>query len=52
MSRIRGRKPTYEERKLLTAYGHDTYEWLVTKNTPLFIEIVNRETGKILIIEK
>lgn len=52
MSRIRGRKPTYEERKFLVANGYDTYVWLVTKNTPTFIELVHRDTGEVQTIEK
>ena len=52
MSRIRGRKPTYEERKILKANGYDTYVWLVTKSTPTYIEIMNRDTGDIEILNK
>lgn len=52
MSRIRGRKPTYEERKILIANGYDTYVWLVTKNTPTFIELVHRDTGEVKTIDK
>lgn len=52
MSRIRGRKPTYEERKILTTNGFDTYAWLVTKNTPTFIELMHRTTGEIKTIDK
>ena len=52
MSRIRGRKPTYEERKILQKNGYDTYDWLVTKSTPTFIEIVNKDNGDIKIINK
>ena len=47
MNRIRGRKPTYEERKILTVNSYDTYAWLVIKNTPTFIELMHRTTGEI-----
>lgn len=50
--RIRGRKPTYEERKILKMKGYDTYVWLVTKNTPTFIELMHRDTGEIATIGK
>lgn len=52
MSRIRGRKPTHEERRILTANGFDTYAWFVTKNTPTFIELMQRTTGAIKTIDK
>ena len=50
--RIRGRKPTYEERKILKKKGYDTYVWLVTKNTPTLIELMHRDTGEIATIIK
>lgn len=50
--RIRGRKPTYEERKILNMKGYDTYLWLVTKNTPTFIELMHRDNGEIATICK
>ena len=50
MSRIRGRKPTYTERKILQKNGYDTYDWLVTKSTPTFIELINRNSGEITTI--
>lgn len=51
MSKIRGRKPTREERKILTLNGYDTYIWLVVKSTSTFLELMNRETGKIAKID-
>ena len=50
--RIRGRKPNYEERKILMKAKLDTYVWLVTKNTQTYLELCNRNTGEILILEK
>lgn len=50
--RIRGRKPTYEERKIISKAKYDTYTWLVTKNTSKMLEIVHRETGEVKTIEK
>lgn len=50
--RIRGRKPTYNERKILMANGYDPHQWLVTKDTPEMIELMNRENGEIVQIDK
>ena len=47
-----GKKPTYEQRKLLTANGYDPYAWLVIKDTPQFMQIASREGGAIITIEK
>lgn len=49
---MQGKKPSYEERKILQAEGLDTYVWLVQKNSPKFIQIVNKETGEIKKLEK
>ena len=50
--RSSGRKPTREERKIIADAGLDTYEWLVQKNTTNSMQIVNRKTGEVKIIEK
>ena len=50
--RIRGRKPTYAERKIISAEKLDTYGWLVLKSTSTFLEILHRETGEVNQIEK
>lgn len=50
--RVRGRKPTYEERKIIAKANYDTYTWLVTKNTSKMLEIVHRETGEVKTIDK
>lgn len=39
---MKGKKPTYEERKLIAKAGLDTYEWLVQKDTSSIIQLVNR----------
>lgn len=52
MKRIRGTKPTYEERKILSFYGLDTYSWLVQKNTSTDIQIIHKTTGEIKTIKK
>ena len=46
------KKPTYEERKLIANEGLDTYVWLVQKNCPEFMQIVNKETGEVKKIVK
>ncbi len=43
---MKGKKPTYEERKIIAAEGLDTYKWLVQKSTSSFMQIVNKETGE------
>lgn len=43
---MKGKKPTYEERKLISKAGLDTYEWLVQKNTSTIIQLVNRNDEK------
>lgn len=50
--RVRGRKPTYEERKIIEKAKYDTYSWLVTKNTSTFLELVHRETGEVKVLNK
>lgn len=49
---MKGKKATYEERKILEKRGYDAYVWLVQKNTPTFLQIVNRETKEEVRIEK
>lgn len=49
---MKGKKPTYEERKLIAANGLDTYVWLVQKNCPEFMQVVNKETGEVKKIVK
>lgn len=41
----RGRKPTYEQRKLLLKNGYEPAEWLVIKNTTYEMVIVSRQDG-------
>lgn len=49
--RIRGTKPTREERKLLAEHNIDTHKYLVRKHTSTFIEIIHIETGEIIKID-
>lgn len=49
---MQGKKPTYQERKILESNGYDPYEWLVQKNAVDFIQIVNRDTKEIKVIQK
>ena len=41
-----GKKPTYEQRKLIEQWGLDAHHWLVTKDTPKQMEIVHRHSDK------
>jgi len=49
---MKGKKPTYTERKILSSKGMDTYEWLVQKSTPKYLQVVNRNTNEERVIEK
>lgn len=49
---MKGKKATYEERKRIAAEGLDTWVWLVQKDTPEFMQIVNKETGEVKVIQK
>lgn len=49
---MQGKKPTYEQRKFLERNDLDTYEWLVQKDTPNFMQLVSKESGKTITIEK
>lgn len=49
---MKGKKPTWQERKILEKAGYDIYEWLVQKNAPTFLQIVNRETKEEVKIDK
>ena len=37
-----GKKPTYEQRKLLKEWGLNTYDWLVVKDTSTEMVVVHR----------
>lgn len=50
--RISGRKPTREERKIIANAGLDTYTWLVQKNTNNEMQVINKSTGEIKVINK
>ena len=41
---MNGKKPTFNERKILERDGYDTRKWLVQKNTSEFLQIVNKDT--------
>lgn len=41
-----GKKPTYEQRKVIQRWGLDTYDWLVVKDTPQEMVLVNRYNEK------
>lgn len=37
-----GKKPTYEQRKVIEALGLDAHDWLVSKDTPREMVLVHR----------
>ena len=47
-----GKKPTYEQRKVIAANGYDTTAWLVVKDTPDEMVLTNRHDGQIKTIHK
>lgn len=49
--KIRGIKPTREERKILIKNDIDTYEWLIQKHTSTEIQIIHKETGEVKVIK-
>lgn len=45
--RSNGRKPTREERKIISNASFDTYKWLVQKHTSTELKIINKDTGEV-----
>lgn len=41
-----GKRPTLENKKIIKSHGLDPYEWLVVKDLPNSLEIVNRKELK------
>jgi hypothetical protein len=48
----KGSKPTPEQKKLMDAAFFSSPDWLVQKDTPTFLRIVDRRTGKVQFIPK
>ena len=49
---VKGDKPTPEQKKLMDAAFFSSADWLVQKDSPTFLCIVDRQTGKIQFIPK
>lgn len=49
---MQGRKPTREEWKILEANDLNTREWLVQKNGNEKMQLISKESGKIITISK
>lgn len=49
---MNGKKPTREQRKLISENGLYAADWLVTKNTPTEMHLVHRYGDKKKIIHK
>ena len=47
-----GVKPTYEQRKLMEHRGVNTYDWLVIKDTPTEMVLVNKHSDQTKTIPK
>ncbi len=46
------RKPTYEQRKLLSKAGYDTHVWFILRETPDGLEIINKDSNERALIKK
>lgn len=49
---MNGKKATRAQRKILVRAGLDTYVWLVQKDAPTFLQLLNKETGEVKTIQK
>lgn len=47
-----GCKPTYEQRKVLEAWGLNPRDWLVSKDTPTDMVLIHRHTEQTKTIHK
>lgn len=45
--KIRGKKLTREERKILEKNNLDTYMWLIKSHTTYELKLIHKETGEI-----
>ena len=49
---MNGKKPTREQRRIISAHGLYPQDWLVTKNTPTEMHLVHRYGAATRIIRK
>ncbi len=49
---MRGKNPTYEQKRLLSRLGYDATAWLVVKNTSAELVIVSRDGASTVTIKK
>ena len=47
-----GKKPTYEQRKVIHQSGLDPHDWLVVKNTPTEMVLIHRSDKTTRILSK
>lgn len=47
-----GQKPTYEQRKLIQSARLDSHDWLVVKDTPTEMVLINRYVNTTKTINK
>lgn len=45
-----GKKPTRRQKQAIAQAGYDPADWLVCKNGPFILEIINRKDGETSII--
>ena len=49
---MKGKKPTRDQRYILTKHNLDTHEWLVQKNTQEHLQVVHKTTNEIRVLDK
>ena len=49
---MKAKKPSYQQRKLIEKANLDTYVWYVQKDTPMFMQLKNINTGETKTISK
>ena len=47
-----GKNPTKKQRRLISASGKNAADWLVCKDTPTEMQVINRYTNAVKIIVK
>ena len=46
------KKPTYNQKKIISKKGLEPLDWLIVKETPSFLEVCNKNSGVRRVLEK
>ena len=49
---MQARKPTRDERNLLQKFSLDPHLWYVQKSSPTFLQVVNKDTKEVKILDR